>query len=173
MQPSEQELIAHSLEHDADAYGQLVERYKRAIYRRCFALLRDEDAAEDIAQETFIAAYYKLASFDQSKKLSTWLFKISTNKCLDVLRSRKRFVDDELAIQKMVAPSSYDSTRQAEDNEVLMAVTRLDAPQRVAISLYYFEGKTYDEIAEMMNKPVGSIKGWINRAKKILRKELA
>ncbi len=60
MQASEQELIAQSLSQDADAYGQLVDRYKRAIYRHCYALLRDEDAAEDVAQETFITAYYKL-----------------------------------------------------------------------------------------------------------------
>ena len=78
MQTDEHELIAQSLAKDADAYGQLVDRYKNAIYRHCFALLRDEDAAEDIAQEAFIAGYYKLKMFDSKKRFSTWLFKIAT-----------------------------------------------------------------------------------------------
>jgi RNA polymerase sigma-70 factor (ECF subfamily) len=172
MQTSEQELIARSVAHDADAYGQLVDRYKRAIYRHCFALLRDEDAAEDVAQDTFIAAYYKLTSFDQSRKFSTWLFKISTNKCLDTLKARKRFVDNEKAVFEAVAPKSYDAHRAAQDDEVAQAVARLKPTYRVVVTLYYFEGKSYDEIAELMGKPLGSIKAWMNRAKKSLRKEL-
>ena len=173
MQVSEQELITQSLSNDAAAYGQLVERYKRAIYRHCFAIIRDEDAAEDVAQDTFITAYYKLNSFDQSRKFSTWLFKIATNKCLDDLKKAKRFVDNETAVLEMVAPRSYDTDKQARDNEVLAAISRLAPTHRVAISLFYLEGQSHEEIAEAMGKPIGSVKVWIHRAKQTLRKELA
>ena len=62
MQTDELELITRSLAKDADAYGQLVDRYKNAVYRHYFAIMRDEDEAEDVAQESFISAYYKLQS---------------------------------------------------------------------------------------------------------------
>lgn len=173
MQDNEQELIARSLQHDADAYGELVKRYQRTIYRHCFVLLRDEDEAEDVAQETFITAYYKLATFDQSKKLSTWLFKIATNKCLDALRSRKRVVSDDTAIATARATSSYDPDLSSHQNEVREAVNRLRPEYCAVISMYYFDGKSYDEIGDILGKPVGSVKGWMNRAKRELRKELA
>lgn len=173
MQDTEEELIAKSKQHDADAYGQIVERYKDALYRHCFALLRDEDAAEDTAQEAFIAAYYKLNSFDSSRRFSTWLFKIATNKALDSLRSRRRVMpmSDE-TLERLVSPHASPS-RQAEHAELTKAITQLAPRYRAVVHLYYFEGMSYDEIAEVMAKPVGSVKGWMNRAKKQLRKELA
>lgn len=172
MQTSEPELIARSLDKDPAAYGELVERYKRAIYRHCYALLRDEDMAEDVAQETFITAYYKLASYDQSRKFSTWLFKISTNKALDLLKKGKHSAVNEKAILNALATSSYNADVMARDQEVHAAVEKLRPEYRAVVSLYYFEGKSYEEIAEILAKPVGSIKAWMNRAKTELRKEL-
>lgn len=173
MQTSEQELIARSISHDADAYGQLVDRYKVAVYRHCFAIVRDEDAAEDIAQETFIAGYYKLSSFDSSKRLSTWLFKIATNKALNYLRDSKRVQPlEDAMIDKVV--STHDMPHQsAEYNELHDAIVRLEPRYRAVINLYYFEGLDYRDIADAMDRPVGSVKGWLNRAKHQLRKELA
>lgn len=76
---SETALLSKSLDGDPDAYGQLVDRYKNAVYHHCFAIVRNEDVAEDIAQETFISAYYALTTFDAKKgRLSTWLFTIAT-----------------------------------------------------------------------------------------------
>ena len=87
MDIEESELINRSLSGDIETYGVLIDRYKHALYRHCFSLVRSEDLAEDIAQETFIASYYALKKFDPQKgKLSTWLFKIATNKALTVLK---------------------------------------------------------------------------------------
>lgn len=74
----ETELIARSKQEDHAAYAILVDRYKNALYHHCFAVVRDEDVAEDIAQETFITAYYKLAGYNPEYRLATWLFKIAT-----------------------------------------------------------------------------------------------
>lgn len=173
MQNTEEELIAKSKEGDADAYGRLVEKYKNALYRHCFALLQDEDAAEDMAQEAFIAAYYKLTSFDSSRRFSTWLFKIATHKALDNLRSRRRVtgMSDE-TLERLVSPHASPS-QQAEYAELTAAITQLEPRYRAVVHLYYFEGMSYEEIAKVMAKPIGSVKGWMNRAKKQLRKELA
>ena len=173
MQTTEKDLIDQSLALDTDAYGQLVDRYKVSIYHHCFAILRDEDAAEDVAQETFIAAYYKLNTFDDSRKFSTWLFKIATNKCLNELKKAKRTIGiDEEMIQTIVSPHKTAEELSA-DSEVHVAVARLKPEYRAIVEMHYFQAMNYEEIAEIMGRPVGSIKGWMSRAKRELRKELA
>lgn len=173
MQTDELELIAQSLREDADAYGQLVLRYKHAIYHHCFALVRDEDVAEDIAQEAFIAAYYKLDQFDVSRKFSTWLFKIATNRALTYLKKSSRTipVSDELLVGIISDhPSPEFTTQQRELHD---AVARLEPRYQAVVSLYYWQGLDYKEIALVLDAPEGSIKGWMSRAKDQLRKELA
>src|SRR5689334_10694690 len=93
----EQELITQSLAENHEAYAELVDRYKNALYRHCFAIVRNEDVAEDLAQETFITAYYKLRLYKLEYKFSTWLFKIATNKALNWLKkaSKELAADDE------------------------------------------------------------------------------
>ena len=173
MQPSEEALIAKCTTGDADAYGQLVDRYKNALYRHVFAIMHDEDASEDIAQEAFITAYYKLSTFDSSKRFSTWLFKIATNKALDSLRANRRVTPLESDMLERIASPHAAPDQMATHRELNEAVAGLDPRYRAIIHLYYFEGMNYDEIASVMARPVGSIKGWMNRAKKQLRKELA
>lgn len=173
MQADERELILSSLDSDAAAYGVLVERYKKALYHHCFCIVRDEDAAEDIAQEAFITAYYKLAQFDQSRKFSTWLFKIATNKALNHVKKFSRNVRiDEVSIER-IAGTVDGPNEQSIASEIRRIVDTLQPNYRAVVSLYYWEGKSYSEIAEIMNKPEGTIKGWLSRAKEQLRKELA
>lgn len=172
MQTEERQLIERSLKKDARAYGELVERYKKAIYYHCFSVVHDEATAEDIAQETFIAAYYKLNTFDISRKFSTWLFKIATNKALDHLKSIKRvqpLSDDDAA--KLVSSFITPDT-SAEHEELHRVVANLEPKYRTVVSLYYWQGLSYAEIAEIMGKPEGSVKVWMLRAKEEIRKEL-
>lgn len=169
---NEARLIAKSLGGNHEAYGQLVDAYKHALYRHCFTILRDEDAAEDITQDTFIAAYYKLASYNEAYAFGTWLFKIGTNKSLDWLRRNPKVTDiddDWNAIPSDLASPSAE----AEYAEVREKVGRLQPNYQAVISLYYWHGHTYKDIAEIMEVPEGTVKGWLNRAKDILRKELA
>ena len=172
MQTSEAELIARSISHDTDAYGQLVERYKHALYRHCFALMRDEDVAEDIAQDSFITAYYKLSTFDPSRRFSTWLFKIATNKSLNTLKANRHVVRMNEATIAQLASSNSSPIEQAKNTELHQLIEQLEPRYRAVVHLYYFEGLSYEEIAVVMAKPVGSIKGWLHRAKTQLRKEL-
>jgi RNA polymerase sigma-70 factor, ECF subfamily len=169
----EQELIARSLAGDHRAYADLVDRYKNAIYRHCYAVVRDEDSAEDIAQEVFIAAFYKLKLYDPQYRLSTWLFKIGTNRSLNYLKKwgKEVSVDDELIgiiISKQPTPHA-----EAVNNELRQAVANLNPKYRIAISLYYWQGLSIAETALAMGAPVGSVKVWLKRAKEDLRKELS
>lgn len=169
----EQELIARSLNGDPDAYGQLVDRYKNALYHHCFAIVRSEDAAEDIAQDTFITAYYKLRLYDPKYRLSTWLFKIATNKALNWLKkaAKETAADDDL-IASIASPHPRPD-QQAEIQELHDAVGRLRPKYRSVISLYYWQGLSYQEIATVLAAPTGSVKVWMSRAKQDLKKELS
>lgn len=169
----EAELIARSKQNDHQAYAELVDRYKNAVYRHSFAIMHDSDAAEDIAQDTFITAFYKLESYNPEYKLATWLFRIATNKALNQLRSKKRIVNaDEEIISSIVAtgPSPHI---QAEYAELREAVKALEPRFRACISLYYWQGLDYKEIAQVMDSPLGSVKAWMSTAKATLRKELS
>lgn len=170
---NEAELIAQSLDGNHEAYGVLVDRYKNAIYHHCFAIVRDEDLAEDIAQETFITAYYKLRLYKQKYKLSTWLFKIATNNALNVLKKRKResHVDDTFF--DTIPSNQPEPGMLAQYSELHRAVGELEARHRIVISLYYWHGLSYQEIASVMSSPIGSVRGWMYRAKEALRKELS
>lgn len=170
---NETALIAQSLNGDHYAYGELVDRYKNAIYYHCFAIVRNEDAAEDIAQETFITAYYKLTLYKPQYRLSTWLFKIATNKALDWLKKAGREVaaDDELLAG--IASTQPGPDKLAVYAELHRAVKHLPVRHRAVVSLHYWQGFSYAEIATVLSVPVGSVRGWMSRAKEQLRKELS
>ncbi len=169
----EHRLISQSLSGDHEAYAVLVDRYKNALYHHCFAIVRSEDIAEDIAQDTFITAYYKLSSYNADYKLGTWLFKIATNKALNWLKKAAKEIsaDDELITA--IASTLPGPQQKAEDNELHEAVDRLEPKYRAVISLYYWQGLSYDEVAMVLAVPNGSVKGWMSRAKAQLRKELS
>ncbi|HSX07136.1 MAG TPA: sigma-70 family RNA polymerase sigma factor [Candidatus Saccharimonadia bacterium] len=168
----ESELIAQSLHGNTEAYGKLVDRYKNAIYHHCFAMIRDEDAAQDMAQETFIAAYYQLKKYNAQYRFSTWLFKISTNRCLNHIRSSAKTItlNDDFDALPTNEPSPH---HHAEMHELHELVDHLQPKYRAVISLYYWQGLEYADIATAMDAPINSIRVWLLRAKNELRKELS
>lgn len=169
----EAELIARSLDGDSQAYGQLVDRYKHAVYHHSFAIVRDEDVAEDIAQETFINAYYRLKQYNNQYRLATWLFKISTNKCLAYIKKRDREVPLEDTLVSTIATRQPGPHTVATHGELHRAVQGLRPNYQAVISLYYWRGLDYATIADVMDVPLNTVRVWLKRAKEDLRKELA
>lgn len=167
------ELIALSIDGNHAAYAELVDRYKNALYRHCFAIVRDEDEAEDIAQEAFVTAYYKLQTFDPTYKFATWLFKIATNKAMTWLKksSREPNASDEMVGRLISALPSAE--QEFQRREVERAVDTLKPKYRVVVRLYYWEGMKYSEIATVLAVSEGTIKSWLSRAKTQLKKELS
>lgn len=166
-------LVAQSLSGNHLAYGELVDRYKKAIYHHCFAIVRNEMVAEDIAQETFITAFYKLRLYKPKHRLSTWLFKIATNKALNWLKKAGREVAADDVVIASIASHHPGPDKLATYVELHAAVDKLQVRHRAVISLYYWQGFSYAEIATVLSSPVGSVRGWMNRAKQQLRKELS
>lgn len=170
---NEAELIARSLDGDSEAYAELVDRYKNAVYYHSFAIVRDEDVAEDIAQETFINAYYKLKQYNNKHRLATWLFKISTNKCLTYLKKRRRYTSLDNELIATITSREPSPHRRAIDAELHTAVRALRPTYQAAISLHYWQGLDYAATAEALDVPVNTVRTWLKRAKEELRKELS
>jgi RNA polymerase sigma-70 factor (ECF subfamily) len=167
MEQNEQELIAQILDGDEDAYATLIDRYKEGLYRHCFKFVRDEDEAEDIAHEAFIEAYVHLDRYDPRFRFSTWLYKIATNIALMRLRRRRNVRMDRIVSD---LPDAEDLVFYKEIHD---AVDALPLQYRTVVSMHYWQGKSYSEIAAHLGTSVGSVKGWMSRAKKQLKEVLS
>ncbi|HEU4914604.1 MAG TPA: RNA polymerase sigma factor [Candidatus Saccharimonadales bacterium] len=171
MDIDEPRLIASILSGEKDDYRHLVDRYKNDVYRHCFYILRDEDTAEDMAQEAFIKAYRNLHRYDTAKaSFKTWIFTIATRECLSYLRQNKHLPleDEEIAI------STYAPVdQQAKEREIYDAVRSLRPKYRTVIVLHYWQGYSYEKMAETMGVPIGTVRGWLFRAKKELKEALS
>ncbi len=167
-------LIELAKQGDSAAFGELVDRYKHALVRHCYMLVGDPDIAQDVAQDTFIDAYKYLGSYQNNKaRFSTWLYKIATHNGIRMIQSGKKTIPmDNEALGRL--PSGHISPDVAvEHYELRQAVLRMPPNYRAVISMYYWEGMAYSEIAMALGKPEGTVKGWLSRAKYQLRKEIS
>ena len=169
----DQALIAAALAGRSDAFGELVTRYERAVYNLALRTLRDRTEAEDAAQEAFFKAYRALATFRPGAKFSTWIFTICYRGCCDRLAKRKRLSGDELPdrADPSAGPEAL-AERSDEAQRLRGAIDALPEKYRTVITLYHLQGKQYEEIATVLNLPLGTVKTHLFRAKEQLRKAL-
>jgi len=170
---NESEIIQAIIAGD-DRYAELVERYHVGLIIHCERMVKDRDDAEDIAQEAFVKAYLDLKRYDPAKaRFSTWLYKIATNLALDHLRKHKRkmSVEDVEALAEATMPTYLEDE---ERQEMRKAVEDLVPPEyRRVIEAYYWDGKSYQEIAELEGVPLNTTRTWIRRAKLQLKEKLS
>lgn len=170
----DQALIAAAAAGDGSAFGELVTRYERAVYHLAVRTLRDATEAEDAAQEAFFKAYRALGSFRPGAKFSTWIFTICYRCCCDRLAKRKRLSGEELPDR--ADPSAGPETLAERNDEALRLRAAIDAlPEkyRAVVTLYHLQGRQYEEIATVLNLPLGTVKTHLFRAKEQLRKALS
>jgi len=170
----DQALIEATVAGHAVAFEELVVRYERAVYSLAVRTLRDRDEAQDATQEAFFKAYRALAGFRPGAKFSTWIFTICYRLCCDRIAKRRRMSGDELPDR--ADPSGGPEAvaeREDEARRVRAAVNALPDKYRAVVTLYHLQGKQYDEIATVLNLPLGTVKTHLFRAKDYLRKALA
>jgi RNA polymerase sigma-70 factor (ECF subfamily) len=181
---TEQELIAGLKRGDETCFHYLVETYKDLVYNTAYGLLQQAQDAEDVAQEVFIQVFRSIHSFKSEAKLSTWLYRITTSRALDLIRakkSKKRFGimqrlwggDDEVALDIPDAHHPGVAMEQKEDAEQLMrAISKLPDNQRIAFTLHKLEGLSYQEVSEIMQNSLPAVESMMHRARLNLRKIL-
>jgi RNA polymerase sigma-70 factor (ECF subfamily) len=186
---TDQEIVALARGGEEAAYRELVRRYERPLFSLLYRMVRDRELAEDLAQETFLKALNAIESYRPEFKFSSWIFKIANNAAIDHLRRREL---DTLSLQgspHAETPEAVEATalqigdRQESPleevearelgGEIEAAIARLRPEYRSCILLRHVEGRAYEEIAEILGLPLGTVKTYIHRARNELRRELA
>lgn len=183
----EHELVQKSKRGDVAAFEELIADYQKRVLNHAFRMLGNSADAEDAAQDIFIRVFRAMAHFNEESAFSTWLYRITTNVCLDVLRKRKRqntaanvsihqYNSEEEEFELPIEDNSSAPYEQAQKKEAMRALERalakLGEEQRNAIVMRDINGLSYEAIAEVMNCSLGTVKSRINRSRLALRKLL-
>lgn len=180
-EPDDAQLVARSLACDHEAFGKLAERHATSIVNLAYRMLGNRAEAEDLAQETFLAAFKALPTFRADAKFSTWLYRIASNKCKDWLRVKRPGqgqydVDADEQLDLHVAedrtPEALLSQQQVAQ-ELEQAIQRLPPLYREAFVLKHVEGLSYEEMAEILGVSGDTLKMRVYKGRVQLSRELA
>jgi len=182
MPSTDEELVARSMGGDLDSFNQLVLRWERPIYALAYRVIGREEDARDVAQETFLRAFRALKGFKGQAKFSSWLYRITLNLCRDWIRRERRTpvvqapegVDViELAGESSPAESIEDLVSRHEIGRAVgKAMAQLPEEQRTAIILKEYHGLTFQEIADLLDCPLSTVKTRLYQGLTVLRKQL-
>ena len=177
MPETEHSLIQRAQKGDHDAFAVLTEEHQRYVYNIALRVVKDENEALDLTQETFVRAWMALANFRGQSQLRTWLYRIVTNLCYNRLPNLRRSLND-LGNDVMEEIPDFDNlVREFESTETRkylhQAIEHLEENYRLLIALRYQHELSYEEIASTLNLPLGTVKTGIFRAKEQLRRSLA
>lgn len=177
------DLVLAVREGDSEKYAQIIERYQGKLFVYVFRLVGNREEAEDLLQDVFIKTYRNLNSFDVERKFSSWIYRIAHNEAVNYIKrkSLKRFIPWESIVSiKDKLESSTSSEEGADEKwlrketsqEVEKALLKLPLKYRQVLTLRYYSDKSYEEISEILGRPVNTVGTLINRAKKKLAEEL-
>jgi RNA polymerase sigma factor (sigma-70 family) len=166
---------------DEKAYAELMQRYKKPVYHMILKMVRNVDDAEDLTIEAFAKAFRNLKKFNPEYTFSTWLFRIATNNCIDFIRKKKL---DTMSISNPFKEEGVESSDmdikdfnldpqeeaiKSQKVEIIQnIVTKLPPKYQTLVKLRYFEELSYEEIAEEIEAPLGTVKAQLHRARELL-----
>jgi RNA polymerase sigma-70 factor (ECF subfamily) len=184
---SDANLVARSREGDLPSFERLVSRYQNKIMGYSARMLSDHDEAEDVAQEVFIKAYRSLESFRGESSFSTWLYRIATNLCIDRMRKKKRSPQQAYSLDepidkdedkggREVPDYSAEPTRAVEREELRLRVREMVAEMpeklRAVLVMCDMQGMAYEDIAKVLDVPIGTVKSRLFHARADLGRRL-
>jgi RNA polymerase sigma-70 factor (ECF subfamily) len=182
MASTDEELVARSMGGDLDSFNQLVLRWERPIYALAYRVIGREEDARDVAQETFLRAFRALAGFKGQAKFSSWLYRITLNLCRDWIRRERRAPVSQApeGVDLIELASAAEPSESVEDlvsrrelgREVAKAMAMLPEEQRTAIVLKEYHGLTFQEIADLLDCPLSTVKTRLYQGLSVLRKQL-
>lgn len=172
--------------NDQNAYTELMSRYRDTIFHTMFKMVRNRDDADDLTMEAFSKAFRKLDSYAPSFAFSTWLFKIATNNCIDFIRKQRLKttsidepkesggLDKEFSgsLRTNLLDPEERFMREQRQDLMRQLMNRLSDKYRQMIELRYFEELSYQEIADQLQMPIGTVKAQLFRAKELLQEIL-
>lgn len=177
-------LVKKAIGGSESAYKKLVDKYERALYFHILKMVKDREQVEDLVQEAFVKAFDNLNTYSTDYAFSTWLYRIATNHTIDYLRKKKlntlsidspmKTKDGEMEMQLPDDSAETDRSiiRKQRQKIVQEAIQDLPEKYRKVIELRHMEEKSYQEIADILDSPLGTVKAHIFRARELLYKEL-
>ena len=180
----DQVLVRSALNGDQKAYQALFDMHRQAIFHIALKIVRNSEEAKDLVQETFIKAFGSLKSYDSSYRFATWLYKIAANCSIDAIRKRRIValsLDKPISTKdgdvKMEVPDytyhpEYDLKAKQQRFSINEAIAELPEKYREVIIMRHKEDKPYEDIANILHVPVGTVKARIFRARELLKKKL-
>ena len=183
---SETEFIVQLRNKSEQAYSTLLDDFQQKVYATCISFVPNTEDAEDVAQEVFVEVFNSIHKFKGDSKLSTWIYRITTNKCLEFIRkknTKKRFAFMQSITGNAIPFDKTDyftemnhpgiALENKETSETLFsAINQLPEAQRVVFTLHKVDGKSYNEISEITEKSLSSVESLMFRSKKNLQKLL-
>ena len=178
---TDEKLVARTLAGDRAAFRSLVERHYQAVFRLCRSILRQPEDAEDATQEVFVRVYEALSQYAGRGAFGAWLRRLTVNHCLNRVQSASakisaRSYSLELLADTLPASNASDPEesflRSVDKARIQKELNTLPSQQRAALSLRLLDGLSYEEIADMMNVPVNSVRSWLHRGRARLREAL-
>ena len=175
-------VLAKARQGDEDAFRTLVEQHSRSVFRLAYRMTGNEQDAEDVVQESFLRAYKQLGRFESRANFGTWMYRITANCCVDLMRARQARHDQSRgesldAAEQLPAAENPGPERLAEsgeiDRRVQDALAALSPLERAAFTLRHYEGRSIDEISGLLGLGTSAAKHSVFRAVKKLRVALA
>lgn len=170
-----------------EAYSRLLDEYEQRVFHTCLSFVPNKEDAEDVAQEVFVEVFRSIHKFKGNSKLSTWIYRISTNKSLEFIRkknTKKRFAfmqsifGNEIPLDKtsyfteMNHPGIVLENKEKSET-IFKAINKLPEAQRIVFTLHKVDGLSYKEVSEIIEKSISSVESLMFRAKKNLQQILA
>jgi len=181
---TDEEVVARVLAGHQDAFETLVRRHNRAIYNYIYRMIGQADLAADLTQEVFLKVYMALSSFDPTYRFTTWLYRIASNRVIDHIRRRRMILvpleppaGETRGAPREVAARERNPQENLLDREsargVAEAIGDLPSEYRELIILRHFQHRSYEEIAQIKDSPLGTVKNRLFRAREALRRRVA
>ena len=182
----EEKIIEQLKNRNTAVFSQLIDDYQQKVFGTCISFVPNKEDAEDLVQEVFLEVYNSISKFKGNSKLSTWIYRITTNKCLEFIRKKntkkrsgflKPLFSEEFSIDKTNYFTEFNHPgfllENKELNETLFkAINSLPENQASVFTLHKIDGKSYQEIADITDRSVSSVESLMFRAKKNLQQLL-
>lgn len=178
-------LVADAKKGDAKAFEKLESKYRKSVYYMLLKMVKNPDDAEDLTQEAFAKAFVSIHKFDSKYAFSTWLFRIATNNCIDFIRKKRVMTvsidqpvegDDGSSMRFDVRDHNLDPNqtmlKKQRKQYLAKAIDRLPEKYRTLVDLRYFQELSYEEVANELQIPLGTVKAQLFRARELLSQEL-
>jgi RNA polymerase sigma factor (sigma-70 family) len=177
------DLIRKAVEkNDEKAYSSLMKRYRKPVYHMVYKMVRNNNDAEDLTIEAFAKAFKNLSKFNPEYTFSTWLFRIATNNCIDFIRKKKlnttsidtTYTNDDgesvgMEIRDLAMNPQDEAIHQQKIEIMRMIVQKLPTKYQSLVALRYFDELSYEEIAQELQAPLGTVKAQLHRARELLQ----